>query len=64
MELIFESIWNFVIVFAIFSYLIYTLLESLFKFLNIRKHGYPPKWCDANGNFKKLDEEKNDDTNK
>jgi hypothetical protein len=44
-------------------YLTYAFLEGVIKFvvnrplraMNIRKHGWPPKHCDADGDFKEED---------
>lgn len=32
------------------------LINRVLRHLNIRKHGYPPPHCDADGDFKEADE--------
>lgn len=48
--------------FFLFSLLVNFIFKSwnrLIRHLNIRKHGWPPSHCDADGDFK--EEEKQDD---
>lgn len=61
-NLIFESFWHFIgacILLSILGNFILNLWNRFWRHLNIRKHGYPPNWCDADGDFKKAS---NDDT--
>jgi len=48
------------LVFLIFSLIltfIFKCWNRFWRHMNIRKHGYPPKWCDADGDLKKEDSE-------
>lgn len=53
-NLIFKSFWHFVgfaILFFGFGKLIFLLVNRTFRHWTIRKHGYPPVHCDADGDF-------------
>ncbi len=54
-NLIFKSFWTFV-GFSMLMYLTFNfMLLSFNRFLRhwtIKKHGYPPEWCDADGDKK------------
>lgn len=39
----------------IISILFYKLPNRIIRGMNIRKHGWPPEHCDADGDFKKED---------
>lgn len=49
-----------VVVFAIAAQLIYVLVfrlpNRIIRGMNIKKHGWPPEHCDADGDFKKEEE--------
>lgn len=54
----FESFWHFAGVFSILYILLYCTINAFNRFFrhwNIRKHGYPPSHCDADGDFKEID---------
>ena len=38
-------------------YLLDFLINRPMNAINIQKHGWPPEYCDVNGNFKEEDEE-------
>jgi hypothetical protein len=54
-EFMFKSFWHFIgsfmIILMMFNFLI-IIWNRFWRHLNIRKHGYPPQWCDADGDFK------------
>jgi hypothetical protein len=54
-------IWvGFVIILSgVFNFII-NLIKIIMRQSNIRKHGYPPAHCDANGDFHKPTELNND----
>ena len=52
LELIFESIWHFIgfaILLTGLANFILLMWNEFWKHWNIRKHGYPPEHCDADG---------------
>jgi hypothetical protein len=60
LELIFQSFWTwlgFVIISYTPMYLIFILWNRFWRHWNIRKHGYPPPHCDADGDFKETKKE-------
>jgi len=60
-ELILSSFWKFVGGFIILSMILTCILfiwNRFWRHWNIRKHGYPPPHCDADGDFEKSDKEK------
>jgi len=65
LKFILSDFWVFVGFFILFgmpfSFLAFCW-NRFFRHLNIRKHGYPPPHCDADGDFRK-DEDKDDDDN-
>ena len=66
LEIAFSGFWQFIgcwILLLIPAQLIVAILNTPVKLLNrtfrhwnIRKHGYPPVHCDADGDFKKTEE--------
>ncbi len=44
--------------FAILFALVFKLLNRIIRSRNIRKHGWPPSHCDADGDFKPSEEKK------
>ena len=32
---------------------IYGIIHKIIRYFTIRKHGYPPEYCDGDGDFKK-----------
>lgn len=40
--------------FALATQFIYSLFSRMFRAMNIRKHGWPPAHCDADGDFRKV----------
>lgn len=63
MELIkfmFSGFWVFVgfmiILSAILKFM-FLMWNRFVRHLNIRKHGWPPEYCDADGDFRKDDED-------
>lgn len=54
-ELIFKSFWHFIgstIILGCIGTFILNIWNRFFRHWNIRKHGYPPSHCDADGDFK------------
>lgn len=55
-ELIFSGFWHFIgasiLIGMAFQFLL-IIWNRFWRHLNIRKHGYPPPHCDADGDFKK-----------
>lgn len=59
LEITFKSFWHFVGMVLIFSGLINLIFRCWNRFLrmlNIRKHGWPPVHCDADGDFLKAED--------
>lgn len=60
LEFMFSGFWTFVgclIILAACIDLVSFLWNRFWRHWNIRKHGYPPPHCDADGDFKnKVDE--------
>lgn len=57
-EFVSESPWlAFFLVWVILRYA-YRIINRIFRHWNIRKHGYPPAHCDADGDFRPEDNEK------
>lgn len=54
MQLIFKSFWHFVgslvLLVTVFNFL-FAMWNRFWRHWNIRKHGYPPPHCDADGDF-------------
>ena len=55
-----NGFWHFIGCYLILTTIIYLPLKTfavvinrILRHLNIRKHGYPPSRCDADGDFKK-----------
>ena len=64
MESVSGGFWHFVgywmilaLILGIPSKLIIILINRPLRHWNIRKHGYPPEHCDADGDFKKKETE-------
>lgn len=58
-ELMFSEFWNFIgglIIIMLILQFIGAVFNRFFRHWNIRKHGYPPHHCDADGDFKKDDD--------
>lgn len=52
LEFIFSSVWHFLgclILLRMILCFVFLIWNRLFRHLNIRKHGYPPDYCDADG---------------
>ena len=53
-EFIFTSFWSFIgtliLLNTILNFLILAI-NRFFRHWNIRKHGYPPPYCDADGDY-------------
>ena len=55
LEFIFKSFWHFIgslIFISLFLQFAFLFWNRFLRHFNIRKHGYPPEWCDADGDFK------------
>ncbi len=58
LELMFRSIWHFVgmcIVLTGVGNFTLIMWNRFFRHWNIRKHGYPPSHCDADGDYIETD---------
>jgi hypothetical protein len=62
LELIFRSFWHFLgslilisMVFGGTLRFLAFLWNRFWRHWNIRKHGYPPAWCDADGDFRPVE---------
>lgn len=54
LEIIFRSFWTFIgfaILFSMLLSFLFLLWNRFWRHWNIRKHGYPPPHCDADGDF-------------
>ena len=52
-----SSFWVFCgcgIIFSCISHFVIVIWNRGLRHWNIRKHGYPPEHCDADGDFKKM----------
>lgn len=50
----FEGFWNFIGILLIVSMILnftYRIFNRILRFFTIKKHGYPPFHCDADGEF-------------
>jgi hypothetical protein len=56
-----ESPWLTFFLTVVICESIVKLLNRTFRHWNIRLHGYPPPHCDADGDFKPVNVEENDD---
>lgn len=48
----FSGFWAFIggfMVINLIVYYIFKIINRFFRHLNIRKHGWPPEYCDADG---------------
>lgn len=64
LEFMFSGFWTFIGCTLILSgagNLIMFIWNRFWRHFNIRKHGYPPIHCDADGDFKKEKKEKKED---
>jgi hypothetical protein len=55
------NFWSFcgvVILTSLFLSFIFKMYNRTFRHWNIRKHGYPPPHCDADGDFSQENKEK------
>ena len=60
LKYVFSNFWawlGFVIVFGMILRFLFLLYNRPFRHANIRKHGWPPPYCDADGSFKKVEED-------
>ena len=46
------------IILIIITILFFSLPTMIMRHINIHKHGYPPQHCDADGDFKKINNKK------
>ena len=56
----FQSFWHFIGVAILLGMVLNSILfiyNRAFRHYNIRKHGYPPAHCDADGDFKQKEED-------
>lgn len=60
LELLVSGFWSFVgyyLILALIANLIANMWNRFWRHFNIRKHGYPPEHCDADGDFPELSKE-------
>jgi hypothetical protein len=63
-EVAFSGFWPFVgvvILLAMLINLVFMLWNRLMRHLSIRKHGWPPPHCDADGDFRPRSPKKEDE---
>lgn len=67
-KFIFQSFWHFLGTLIIISGVLTAtinltlgIINSILRFLNVRKLGYPPPHCDANGEIFCIDSDEKDD---
>ncbi|KKM26483.1 hypothetical protein LCGC14_1584260 [marine sediment metagenome] len=56
LTIMFSGFWSFVgwlVVIALILQFVLLMYNRTFRHWNIRKHGYPPSHCDADGDFRK-----------
>ncbi len=56
LTIMFSGFWSFVgwlVVIALILQFVLLMYNRTLRHWNIRKHGYPPRHCDADGDFKK-----------
>ena len=61
LQFVFQSFWHFVgflFLLASFGNAILAIWTRLLRYWTIRKHGYPPSHCDADGDFKQKEDKK------
>ena len=59
LNFMFQGFWHFVgcaMILGGILNLIFVMWNRFWRHWNIRKHGYPPSHCDADGDFKKNDD--------
>jgi len=60
LQFIFSSFWHFVgtviLTSAILTF-VFRCWNRMWRHLNIRKHGYPPAHCDADGDFRNIEKD-------
>jgi hypothetical protein len=59
-DIAFSGFWQFVGMFILFSSFLTFLMflwNRFWRHWNIRKHGYPPPYCDADGDFPKTEKD-------
>jgi len=59
-NLIFKSFWHFIgacILLGGLGNFLLLMWNRFWRHWNIRKHRYPPKWCDADGDFRDTSKE-------
>jgi len=64
LEFTFTSFWHFIgmlIMISLVSNFLAKVWNRFWRHLNIRKHGYPPSHCDADGDFLKSNELESND---
>jgi hypothetical protein len=62
LEFTFQSLWHFIGIAIFLSIICKSLLlawQMMWRHLTIRKHGYPPPYCDADGDI--VEEEKSEE---
>lgn len=54
-DLMFSGFWAFIggfCILSLFTSITFVIWNRFWRHWNIRKHGYPPSHCDADGDFK------------
>jgi hypothetical protein len=60
LKFIFQSFWHFIgcsLLLGAAGDLIFKMWNRFWRHLSIRKNGYPPPHCDADGDFKNVNKE-------
>lgn len=50
-----------IFLYGVFRVVFFILPNRILRHMNIRKHGYPPIHCDADGDFRPIDKKEDDD---
>lgn len=59
LQFIFSNAWiyfGFALLLGMILNFLLSLWNGFWKYRNIRKHGYPPEYCNADGEFRKTNE--------
>jgi len=58
LKFIFSDVWHwlgFMLILYIILHYFFLLINRILRNSNIRKHGYPPPHCDADGDFRVIE---------
>jgi len=64
-EFVLSNFWiwlGFILILGQILQFLVTLVNRMMRHCNIRKHGYPPAHCDADGDFRSIKKAKTDES--